>query len=153
MDNRQLDEIDSGLLSHESVLCSSCDYNNQQLEDVRKELVKVLLQSNQNSDKAKIDLEQANDSLFECQNKLKNLEKEAAQLKNDFKTKADQLKQKNKDLDSTKTRLDKSMKEIAACKENFNTKINNLQVQNDQMKTKIDQLKTDLQCEKSNKKK
>ena len=72
VDNRQLDEIDSGLLSHESVLCSSCDYNNQQLEDVRKELVKVLLQSNQNSDKAKIDLEQANASLFECQNKLKH---------------------------------------------------------------------------------
>ena len=55
------------------------------------------------------------------------MEKEAAKLKNDFKTKADQLKQKNKDLDSTKTRLDKSMKEITACKENFNTKINNPQ--------------------------
>ena len=82
-----VNEIDSGLLSHESILCSSCEYNNQQLEDVRKELVKVLLQSNQNNDKAKIDLEQANASLLECKNKLKNMEIESAKMKNDFKTK------------------------------------------------------------------
>ena len=96
---------DSGLSSQESVQCSSCLEKDHEIENVRKELIKVLIESKKANEKIAKDLDEANVSLINCNKKLKYLETEAEQLKKEIQTKSEQLKQKNKNTDSLKSRL------------------------------------------------
>ena len=83
---------DSGLPSDESSLCSSCIEKDKQLEDIRRELVKVLVDSNEVNEK----LEMARLKLEESNENLKRVQVEAVQVKEEIKKKSEQLKLKNK---------------------------------------------------------
>ena len=76
---------DSGFPPEEPVYCSSCTEKDKQLENVRKELVKVLLESKQTNEKITTDLEKTNFSLLQCNKNLKNLEVEGERLKKEIK--------------------------------------------------------------------
>ena len=100
----QATENDSGLPIQESSLCSSCHDKEKEIEDVRREVVKVLVDSNENNDK----LEMAKLKLAEYNENLKKVQNETNDLKNEIKTKAEQLKQKNKKLESINSKLEDS---------------------------------------------
>ena len=131
-------ENDSGLLSRASYLCSSCHDKEKQLGDIQREIVKVLVNSNETNDK----LELAKSTLAETNEKLKKVQVEANNLKDEVKTKKEQLKQKNTNLESTKSKLEKCTKENEACRDNFKNKIINLETQNRNLKKQIDDMKT-----------
>ena len=139
----QATENDSGLPIQESSLCSSCLDKEKELEDVRREVVKVLVDSNENNDK----LEMAKLKLTECNENLKKVQNETIDLKNEIKTKAEQLKQKNKKLESINSKLEKCIKDKDASFENFNNKISNLEMQN--LKSKIEKMKLEAKNFKS----
>ena len=78
---QSLSGSDSGVHTQES-LCSSCDDKDGPLEEVRKEIVKVLVESNQTIDKLTSELGGKNVLLSQVENKLQRIEEEKSQLKN-----------------------------------------------------------------------
>ena len=144
-------ENDSGLPSQELSCCSSCPNKEKLLNDVRSELVKVIVDSNENREKLSNELEMSNLALLKANEKLKRVQDEAVHLKEEIKTKIEQLKQKNKNYESLKTKLDKSTKDYETSKDNLNNQVANPTTQNGHLKTKIEELKTDIKKLKSKK--
>ena len=142
---RHMTENDSGLLSQDFSLCSSCQDKEKQLEDVNRELVKVLVDHNATNDK----LEGMKSTLVETNEKLKKVQAEAVNLKAELKTKKEQLKHKNANLESIQKKLDKCTTNNEADRENFNNKVKNLEMQNGNQKNKIDDLKRDIKTLKA----
>ena len=130
-------EKDSGLHCQESSCCPSCLDKDKQLEDMGRELVKVIVNSNETKNK----IETAEFALEESNKKLKTVQAETVLLKNELKMKKDQLKQKNTTLESVKSKLDKNMKDHENSRDNFNNKIMNLEAQNEHLKKNIDEKK------------
>ena len=95
---RHLTENDSGLLSQDSSLCYSCRDKEKQLEDVSRELVKVLVDQNATNDK----LEGMKSTLVETNEKLKKVQAEVVSLKAELKTKKEQLKHSTQILKASK---------------------------------------------------
>ena len=78
----QVTEKDSGLHCQESSCCPSCLDKDKQLEDMGRELVKVIVNSNETKNK----IETAEFALAESNKKLKTVQAETVLLKNELKS-------------------------------------------------------------------
>ena len=132
---------DAGYQSYQALPCSLCEDKNRELDKVKQELVKVLVESKDNNDKLKMELKTANNVIEEKKKILNRAEDEITRIKSDIKTKTEQVKQKDKTNESLRLKLENSSKEKDTIKENFNNKVRNLEDKNKTLTVKIEQMK------------